>query len=37
MINILNETELNKKQHGGKPNNLSIEDRLLMTLELLNG
>jgi hypothetical protein len=35
MISILTEAELQKKAVGGKPNNLSIEDRLLMTLEYL--
>lgn len=35
MIKILNEEELKKKKDGGKPNILSIEDRLLMALEYL--
>jgi hypothetical protein len=32
---ILEEAELNKKSLGGKPNRLSIQDRLLMALEYL--
>ena len=35
MVNILKEAEVKKKCLGGKPNNLEIEDRLLMTLEYL--
>lgn len=35
MINILREGESVLKAQGGKPNKLSIEDRLLMTLEYL--
>jgi uncharacterized Fe-S cluster-containing radical SAM superfamily protein len=35
MLFILTEAELQKKALGGKPNNLSMEDRLLMTLEYL--
>ena len=35
MTAILEETELNKKSLGGKPNRLSIQDRLLMALEYL--
>lgn len=35
MIEILKEAELAKKAKGGKPNKLSMEDRLLMTLEYL--
>lgn len=35
MIGILNQAEANRKSQGGKPNKLSIEDRLLMTLEYL--
>jgi hypothetical protein len=35
MIAILRAAELEKKMMGGKPNKLSIEDRLLMTLEYL--
>lgn len=35
MIEILNQEELKKKRVGGKPNILSIEDRLLMALEYL--
>ncbi len=35
MIKILKEAEVKKKSLGGKPNNLAIEDRLLMTLEYL--
>ena len=35
MVDILNQTEAKRKLKGGKPNKLSIEDRLLMTLEYL--
>ena len=35
MITILNEAEVQLKAQGGKPNKLSIEDRLLMALECL--
>jgi hypothetical protein len=35
MIEILKSAELDKKAMGGKPNKLSMEDRLLMTLEYL--
>ena len=35
MISILNEAEVKKKELGGKPNSLLMEDRLLMTLEYL--
>lgn len=35
MIKILKEAEIKKKKRGGRPNKLSIEDRLLMTLEYL--
>ena len=35
MIIILTEAELQKKALGGKPNNLPMEARLLMTLEYL--
>ena len=35
MTAILEEAELNKKSLGGKPNRLSIQDRLLMALEYL--
>lgn len=35
MISILRGSEAVLKAHGGKPNKLSIEDRLLMTLEYL--
>ena len=35
MVNILNDEEKKKKKQGGRRNNLSIEDRLLMTLEYL--
>ena len=35
MINILNQAERKRKAQGGKPNKLSMEDRLLMTLEYL--
>lgn len=35
MVEILKEAEKEKKKQGGKPNILSIEDRLLMTLEYL--
>lgn len=35
MISILREAEAKKKASGGKPNKLSMEDRLLMSLEYL--
>jgi len=35
MVTILNEAEIQLKAQGGKPNKLSIEDRLLMALEYL--
>lgn len=35
MISILKEAELALKAHGGKPNKLAMEDRLLMALEYL--
>ena len=35
MMNILSEAEKKWKARGGKPNKLSLEDRLLMTLEYL--
>ena len=35
MATILREAEVLLKAHGGKPNKLSIEDRLLMALEYL--
>jgi hypothetical protein len=35
MIAILIKAEADKKASGGKPNNLPMEDRLLMTLEYL--
>ena len=35
MISILIKEEADKKAAGGKPNNLPMEDRLLMTLEYL--
>jgi hypothetical protein len=35
MIEIVTEADKIKKSHGGRPNNLSIEDRILMTLEYL--
>jgi hypothetical protein len=35
MIRVLNQADALLKAHGGKPNKLSIEDRLLMTLEYL--
>ena len=35
MVEILKEAEKIKKKQGGKPNKLSIEDMLLMTLEYL--
>jgi hypothetical protein len=35
MIEILKKAEAEKKAMGGKPNKLSMEDRLLMTLEYL--
>ena len=33
MVNILKEEEVKKKAAGGKPNNLEMEDRVLMALE----
>lgn len=35
MIEILGEVQTNRKIQGGRPNKLSIEDMLLMTLEYL--
>ncbi len=35
LVQILQIAELNKKSRGGKPNALTIEDRLLMTLEYI--
>ena len=35
MAAILNQAEIKRKTQGGKPNKLSIEDRLLMALEYL--
>jgi hypothetical protein len=35
MIDVLVKKENRKKAYGGKPNNLSLENRLLMTLEYL--
>ena len=35
MINILSEADTLLKSQGGKPNQLAIEDRLLMALEYL--
>lgn len=35
MIKILSKAETKRKAHGGKPNKLIIENRLLMTLEYL--
>lgn len=35
MLEILEEAEIHKKSQGGRPNKLTIEDRLLMTLEYL--
>jgi hypothetical protein len=35
MLSILDEAEKKKKRQGGKPNFLSLEDRLLMALEYL--
>jgi Helix-turn-helix of DDE superfamily endonuclease len=35
MVKILSQAEAKRKSRGGKPNKLSIEDRLLMTLEYL--
>lgn len=35
MVLLLKEAELKKKANGGRPNKLSIEDRLLMTLEYM--
>lgn len=35
MVDILSEAETKLKSQGGKPNKLSLKDRLLMTLEYL--
>jgi hypothetical protein len=35
MLEILKDAENKKKRRGGKPNNLDLEDRLLMALEYL--
>lgn len=35
MVNILKDAEILLKKRGGKPNKLSLEDRLLMALEYL--
>lgn len=35
IVQILEDAEASKKSRGGKPNTLSLEDRLLMTLEYL--
>jgi len=35
MVEIITSADKIKKSNGGRPNNLSIEDRLLMTLEYL--
>jgi len=35
MVDILKKAETEKKALGGKPNNLEMEDRMLMTLEYL--
>ena len=35
MIEILKEAHMQKKRRGGRPNRLSVEDMLLMTLEYL--
>ena len=35
MVNILKEEEVKKKAAGGKPNNLEMEDRVLMALEYI--
>jgi len=35
MLGILKEAEVKKKTAGGKPNNLEMEDRLLMALEYI--
>jgi Helix-turn-helix of DDE superfamily endonuclease len=35
IIEILKEAEKKKKNRGGKPNKLAVEDRLLMTLEYI--
>lgn len=35
MVEIVTEAEKKKKTRGGRPNNLSIENRILMTLEYL--
>jgi hypothetical protein len=35
MIGILKEADIKRKARGGKPNNLAMEDRLLMALEYM--
>lgn len=35
IVQILQEAELNKKSRGGKPNSLTMADRLLMSLEYM--
>lgn len=35
MLEIINKVETKKKEKGGRPNKLSVEDRLLMTFEYL--
>ena len=35
MVEIVKQAECAKKTHGGRPNKLSIENRILMTLEYL--
>jgi len=35
MVGILKEAEMEKKKFGGKPNRLTLQNRLLMTLEYL--
>jgi len=35
MVDVINEKETEKRKSGGRPNRLSVEDRLLMTLEYL--
>ena len=35
MVEIISAAEKIKKARGGRPNNLSVEDRVLMTLEYL--
>jgi hypothetical protein len=35
MLEIIKQEEVKRKKQGGRPNKLSVEDRLLMTLEYL--